>query len=377
MVSTQDQIFSKIPKPACFSDYLGLRKILSEYCAAIIFGYLRREKRSLKPGDNVEVASLMREMAVKIPYQSFVYRMLEILEIGGYVKSGEGKFHVIRIEEKNEDFFRFQAQTMFPKLSPFFSLIQHCSESYHDVISGKTPAASVLFPPSNPHLIPDTLRSIPMIGFQNASLIAAQKYVILHQNTRESLNILEVGGGQGILTEQILPIIDFSKTRYRFTDISEYFVRNAKKKWASRYPTMEYDSLDISVDSRSENLKVGQYDIILAFNVVHATQNISTTLANLFKMIKTGGSLCLIEDVQSLPWIDLIYGITKEWWEHEDDLRKFCPHLSIEQWKIALHLAGFNVESIYPNDFYDDLQNSEVDVANFFCKKLSRITDEK
>lgn len=358
----------KISEPISFSHYPGLKSLLLRYCAAIIFGFFRSGKHPLAPGDNLNVEELCRDLKVVAPYDSFILRMIQILEEANYVTVKGNAFQIDSVEKKEKRFFLFQAQTIFPKFFPFFSLLNHCSENYADVLSHKMSASSVLFPPDDPNLIPSTLYATPPIGFQQSCLESTQKYLTLHQNENDDLNILEVGGGQGILTEYLLPVISPNKVRYCFTDISEYFVRNAKKRWFARYPFSKYQVLDISNHPGDQNFALEEYDVVFAFNVVHATSDVLASLRQLYQLIKMNGFLCLIEDIRPLPWIDLIYGLTREWWEHSDGLRTLSPQISSNHWKKILEQAGFHVDCTYP-PFEMMEKGEDVDVATFFCRK--------
>lgn len=359
----------KIAEPICFSHYPGLKDLLLRYCAAIIFGFFRLGKNSLTPGENLNIEELCKDLKVAESYNNFILRMIQILEEANYVTVKGNEFQINSVEKKDKRFFLFQVQTIFPKFFPFFSLLNHCSENYTPVLSGKMSSSSILFPPDDPNLIPNTLYATPRIGFQQPCLESTQKYLALHQNENDYINILEVGGGQGILTEYLLPVISPKKVSYCFTDISEYFVRNAKKRWSSRYPFSKYKVLDISDHLGDQNFEFEEHDVIFAFNVVHATSDVLASLRQLYKLIKVNGFLCLVEDIQPLPWIDLIYGLTREWWEHSDGLRKLSPQISSNDWKKILKQAGFNVDLTYPAFEMMEKRGDDVDVATFFCRK--------
>lgn len=364
------QELEKIADPICFSHYPGLENLLLRYCAAIIFSFLRSGTHSLPPGGKLSVDELCKDLGVIKPYHHFIMRMIKILEEGNYVTVNGHEFQINSVEKKDKKFFQFQAQSVFPKFFPFFSLLHHCSENYAHVLSGKVPPSSVLFRPDDPHLIPNTLYAVPQVGFQQPCLEAVCKYLVLHQNENDHTNILEVGGGQGILTECLLPIIHPHKVSFCFTDIGQYFVKSAQKRWFPRYSFLNYQTLDISNHPGDQGFECEKYDVVLAFNVVHATADVLVSLSQLYKLIKPNGVLCLVEDMQPLPWIDLIYGLTKEWWEHSDGLRELSPQISSSHWKRVLDQAGFDVELTYPTlEAREKRETHHVDVAAFFCRK--------
>src|SRR5262249_43035819 len=139
---------------------------------------------------------------------------------------------------------------------------------------------------------------------------------------------------------------------YHFTDIGRSFVVNAEAEASKRgIGYMRFGSLDISKDPASQGYSPGSFDIILGYNVVHATPNLRATTRNLTDLLKPEGQLFLIETVKSRRWIDMIWGLAEGWWFFEDnDLRKHSPLLSLEGWEELLKSQGLQNVMAYPRD---------------------------
>ena len=77
---------------------------------------------------------------------------------------------------------------------------------------------------------------------------------------------------------------------------------------------MSFRVLDIEQDPSSQGFEEGKHDIVIATSVLHATQFMDQTLANTRKLLKPGGTLCLVEPTNPLMWVGLIFGCLSGWW---------------------------------------------------------------
>ena len=92
----------------------------------------------------------------------------------------------------------------------------------------------------------------------------------------------------------------------------------------------------------------------------NATADLPQTFANVKALLAPGGQLILLEGVQPVPWVDLVFGLTPGWWRFTDTaLRRDHPLICTDQWKTLLASAGFDaVESLRP-EFEGDLEISQ------------------
>ena len=67
---------------------------------------------------------------------------------------------------------------------------------------------------------------------------------------------------------------------------------------------MRFGVLDIARDSAEQGFAHGGFDVVLAYNVVHATPRIDDTLGNLCRMLAPGGTLILVETTRLRRWDD-------------------------------------------------------------------------
>ncbi|KAK3322951.1 hypothetical protein B0H66DRAFT_515672 [Apodospora peruviana] len=167
---------------------------------------------------------------------------------------------------------------------------------------------------------------------------------IKHLSHKRPLRVLEVGAGTGGATSRILPALGdaFSRVQtYTYTDISSAFFEAASEDFKAWDSIMEYKVLDLEKDPASQGFDVGSYDLVVAFQVLHATSCISNTLAYCWKMLKPGGTLLMSEVTGVRARAPMIFGTLPGWWLGENDGRKWGPLLKDEQWDEQLRGQGF------------------------------------
>ena len=161
---------------------------------------------------------------------------------------------------------------------------------------------------------------------------------------RPRINVLEIGAGTGGLTAEILPFLQTEDgeelyQEYTYTDISSGFLIDAKERFHD-YSRVRYSVLDISKDPIQQGFSVGQYDLIIASNILHATPYLSETLKNVKTLLKSDGRLLLQELCPVSNWINFIFGLFSGWWLGKDDGRVDEPYISPAEWDARLREAG-------------------------------------
>jgi NADPH:quinone reductase-like Zn-dependent oxidoreductase/SAM-dependent methyltransferase len=186
--------------------------------------------------------------------------------------------------------------------------------------------------------------------------------LLRHQHCE--LKVLEIGGGTGSFTAEILAVLcpDPTKSRgsiakYTFTDISSGFFEKAKQRFQPWSNIMKFQSLNIERNAAGQGLQLGEYDLIFAGNVIHATANLQNTLQNLSSLLKPGGQLIMQEGIrQDFLWYPLVFGQLPGWWLGDEPCRQWCPYIPTEDWDDILVKAGFSgVDIEYPSSNNPDL----------------------
>jgi acyl transferase domain-containing protein len=107
---------------------------------------------------------------------------------------------------------------------------------------------------------------------------------------KRPLRILEVGAGTGGATARIMEAfrgeVGSRLEVYTYTDVSGGFFDAARKEFSEWSSFFEYKILDIEKDPVAQGLQEASYDVVTAFQVLHATTKLSDVLAHCKKMLK-------------------------------------------------------------------------------------------
>ena len=179
-------------------------------------------------------------------------------------------------------------------------------------------------------------------------------YVDALSHKDPNLRFLEIGAGIGGATKEMLQTLSHNAligshsrmlpfNEYVFTDISPAFFEKARERFQDNTDRMKFVVLNIEQDPLSQGFNEGDYDIIVASNVLHATADLLGTLANARKLLKPGGKLILCEIVDPLDFVvTFMFAILPGWWHGIEEERKWGSLLEEEGWSRYLSQSGFS-----------------------------------
>ncbi|MBU2898684.1 non-ribosomal peptide synthetase/type I polyketide synthase [Vibrio hepatarius] len=224
--------------------------------------------------------------------------------------------------------------------------LDECIQSHSELLSGKKLALEILFKDQKTtDALYKTNPSLTILNKSTANLIAA-----LAKEKGSSLNVLEVGAGTAATSSMVLDTASSYIGHYRFTDISQTFLNEAKQSLAN-YGQVSFGQLDINLNIGPQNKLAGGYDVVIAVNVLHDAINLPSTLINLRDILAKNGHLLLIEaTVQHSPMqlatVGFIEGINAF-----NDFRQQADSamLNINDWQNLLYEHGFDVLCRYPD----------------------------
>ncbi|KAL4998919.1 hypothetical protein BDV10DRAFT_200929 [Aspergillus recurvatus] len=216
----------------------------------------------------------------------------------------------------------------------FATAIQRLYEKAADIFSGAVHPLHVL-------MEDDVLTNFYAVG----DFLDYSGLIRTLAHTNPQLRILEVGAGTGGTTIQVLQACRSSIGErmygsYTYTDISGGFLAAAKERFAE-YENMEYAVLDITKDPVQQGFELGSYDLIVAYNVVHATPSIRESLENLRSLLNPQGRLLLQELCPDAKFTNYVMGFLSGWWLGDEDGRPDQPYISPQRWSEELSAAGF------------------------------------
>ncbi|KAJ5539524.1 hypothetical protein N7513_007856 [Penicillium frequentans] len=164
-----------------------------------------------------------------------------------------------------------------------------------------------------------------------------------------SMRILEIGAGIGVQTSRALNVICSNSmkrcSRYVYTDTSPTVIAKAKEKFQDYTEVLEYKVYDASKDPVSQSFEPATYDLIIAANVLRATDDISESLRNIRTLLKPGGKL-LVEEITEPDALSVgfAFGLLKEWWSplNHETRAAHSPCLTAVEWNDRLQNSEFS-----------------------------------
>ncbi|RYP07437.1 hypothetical protein DL765_009148 [Monosporascus sp. GIB2] len=270
----------------------------------------------------------------------------------------------------------------FSKSSPMHSMMTQssstrCSVGTSACLAHQSPAALMVWPRwlridallsgQKDHL--ELLQVNGTLATVYASINAAHRAAFIRNvaHTGSNLRTLKLGAGTGastasILRELVLPIGKPLYSKYTFADNSDAAIVNAKKLFKD-YQNMEYRVLDISNDKAEQGFEKDKYDLVVAANVIHATDSLKESLANVHKLLALNGRLLLQELHTPSKWVNYIRGLTDGWWHGEADGRVDKPYAAPARWESGPKDAGFTRLDAALFDFEEPHQLNAIMVA--------------
>ena len=142
-------------------------------------------------------------------------------------------------------------------------------------------------------------------------------------------------------------------SQYDFTDISPAFFEKAQDDFNIYNSRMKYKVLDIEKDVSQQGFEIGTYDLVVAANVLHATQHLDVTLKNVHTLLKPGGRLVLLEQTGDFARGGFAFGLLPGWWLSLDNYRSWGPTMTPKKWDHVLSINSFSGTDYVLSDYHD------------------------
>ncbi len=237
----------------------------------------------------------------------------------------------------------------WPKsLSTSFAYLRQSGENHINMLLGKVNALTLFFPEGSMVTAESLYKFSPIAEYLNNMIHGTIQCLVEGWSKERKLRVLEIGAGTGGTTDGILPLFDADNTEYMFTDLSDFFLEEAKKRY-KKYSFLKYGLLDINEEIQSQGYEYASYDVILCANVIHDAQNIQKTLQSIKNLLDNRGILILIEGTknsrQQLASVRFIEGLS----QFEDErLESGRPLLSVSEWEQQFMKAGLQHFGAFP-----------------------------
>jgi SAM-dependent methyltransferase len=221
------------------------------------------------------------------------------------------------------------------------SVIDRTVPRLPEVIAGEVEPNQVIFPDGSMDLVLGYYRGHPLadaVNRQCAMTIGRLTgWLAAERDPERPVRLLEAGAGTGTTTVPVLTELDRIglSAEYTFTDLSGVFVGRAQRALRVAHPMMRFARYDIEAPIE-QSAVLGQFDIVLAANAVHATADITESLDHLAARLSPGGVLVLNEITTPQDHLTLAFGMLPGWWRAVDRRSAAGPLLTGPDWRRLL-----------------------------------------
>ncbi|WP_053116370.1 SDR family NAD(P)-dependent oxidoreductase [Winslowiella iniecta] len=299
------------------------------------------------PQQFCSVTQLMHNSQIPARYRDLMLRLLRDLAASGALvqrqQDGESRFGKLRPAQIDvEGWLTRMRAAGYQHLA---ALIARTGPQLGAMLRGDIDPVSVVFPAASTADVEHMYQEQPWSRYFNQ--IAAQSMAALASHRDKPLSILEIGGGTGGTTHDLLRALPPGQCQhYSFTDLGPLFLQRAREKFAA-YPFIDYLPFDMEQPAQQQGLPCQQYDAIVAANVLHNAADLRQMLRNLATVLKPGGVLLLREITAPKKLFDFVFGalvppVT------DTALRHGELFASQQDWQAALRDAGFVQSDAFP-----------------------------
>ena len=302
-----------------------------------------------RTGAAVDPEGLRQDLEVLPDHSKLFRRILEILARSGVLEAaGEGFVVAVGAEDplpeempRDPEEHTTGMSGRYPHGSNEIGLFRRCAGALAEVLRGREDPLSLLFGEAEPQAA-DLYRRAPVWRAANRMLGEVVQTLAAGLPEGRRLRVLEVGAGIGSATECILPVLPAGRFDYTYTDISAGFFADAEGRFGQEADVpIDYRVLDIEKEPADQGFDSHAYDLIIAANVLHATQYLDETLMHCRELLAPAGQLVALENQRGRGWMDLIFGQLDGWWRFADRYRSDHALAGPDVWRRALGDAGF------------------------------------
>ncbi|SFS42389.1 SDR family NAD(P)-dependent oxidoreductase [Marininema halotolerans] len=261
------------------------------------------------------------------------------------VDSDEQDTHVLWREWEREKEVWLQE----PLVQAQVKLVDATIRGLPDILLGKKRATDMMFPNGSMELVEGIYKKNEVADYFNQVLSNALALFIegmIEQDPLSRIRIIEIGAGSGGTSEAVLKGLHSLREHieeYCYTDISRAFLLHAEKEYRHDYPFLTCKIVNAELPLSQQDVSLGEYDIVIASNVLHATKDIKQTLRNTKALLRKNGLLLLNEISENSLFSHLTFGLLDGWWLYEDPELRIpgCPGLYPDVWKNVMESEGF------------------------------------
>ncbi len=348
MAAALDRQAERGPLALNAASYPAKWELLARITRAQALQTLREAGLFMQAGERHDVDGVLARAGIGTAYRHLVERWLHALAHHGLLRA-EGIAFVAdaALPEPGLEALWAQAEREFADNRPLFDYVRHCGTLVSRVLTGRESPLETLFPGGSFELALGLYERSTTMRYINQLAAAAFETLGAQTPPGRTLRVLEVGAGTGATSASLLPVLPAARRRYRFTDVSDVFLAQARQRFEGP-PGVEFGLFDLDRQLDEQGLAPGSFDVIVSANAVHAVKDLRAALARLRSLLAPGGVLVLVESTRHFDYFDMTTGLIEGWQHFADDLRGDNPLLAAPVWLEALRDAGFGAAQAWP-----------------------------
>ncbi|MFD4352142.1 SDR family NAD(P)-dependent oxidoreductase [Nocardia sp. NPDC058518] len=299
-------------------------------------------------GRRFTLDEIAHELGVHDKHRDYLARLLELLSRHA-ITGTEGDGWQLRTVPERVDtaavLARLRAQ--HPECEAEYAVLERCGTEQAAVLRDEVNPIELIFPQAEYQSVVDLYETSFSFERCNRTVAKLIAEAVRTLPADRPIRVLEIGAGTAGTTGWILDELPADRAEYVFTDIGQLFLNKARGRF-TEFGFVDYRILDIEKDIVEQGFDQHYFDIVVAANVLHATEDLRVTLGNVDQLLTSGGLMLVVEETNPPHWVDLTFGMTDGWWRFTDhDLRPHYPLLSEATWQEFLPGVGFEHVQIF------------------------------
>jgi acyl transferase domain-containing protein/NADPH:quinone reductase-like Zn-dependent oxidoreductase/NADP-dependent 3-hydroxy acid dehydrogenase YdfG/SAM-dependent methyltransferase/acyl carrier protein len=310
--------------------------------ATYVWEALQRLGFRPRRGSRVDVTKLAAQLSVVGDQHAYLRRLVSMLGDEGILRRAGSHWVVADTAALGESRKLSDAiAAAHPSYAADLVTLDRVGSGLADVLAGARDPQHFLFPDNSVDALFHSYGESPYNLIYNSFIQACVRAVVHALPAGRTLRVLEIGAGTGGTTAHVLSVLPASHTEYVFSDVSALLLAAARPRFRD-VPFVDYRRLDINADPGGQGFSAHSFDLIIAADVLHATDDLPTTLKNVASLLSSNGLLIALEITRSWKLFDVMYGGLKDWWRLADsDLHSSQCWLPVEGWARLLSECGF------------------------------------
>ncbi len=321
---------------------------MNRLCIAYVTEAFYRLGMDFTQGRTFTLDEISRELGVHDKHRNYLARLLELLSRHGITGRDGDDWRLLTVPARVDTAAALaRLREQHPECESEYAILERCGAEQAAVLRDDVNPIELIFPESEFQSVVDLYETSFSFERCNRTVAKVVAEAVRALPTDRPIRVLEIGAGTAGTTGWILAELPADRAEYVFTDIGQLFLNKARQRFAE-YDFVDYRILDVEHDIAEQGFDPHYFDIVVAANVLHATENLRVTLGNVERLLTSRGLMLIVEETNPPHWVDLTFGMTDGWWRFADhDLRPNYPLMSEDTWREFLPSAGFEQVRIF------------------------------